>query len=649
MIWNPAGSPSSSARPLGRDIAGDAGEVGRDGRDVVEVHRHRVVELVAEPERGRRRGRADEHVCGLEGAGEVVGDEAADLLGRAVVGVVVAAGQGVGAEDDPALDLVAEAGVPGRGHDLLGAGVVDPLGQHPQAVAHGVELGQVARRLAGQDEVVGGERVGEARGGHLDDLGSRGDQVLDRLLEAPLDAWLEALAGQLLDDADPHAGDVGPGRGLDDRRDGGVDRRRVHRVVSADDAVQQCRVEDRPGDRSGLVEGGGQGDQAVTGHAAVGRLRPDRPGDRGRLADGAAGVGADRERRLEGGDDGGRPAAGAARDAVEVPRVVGRAVGRVLRRRAHGELVHVGLAEDRHARLADPPHEGGVVGRHPALEDPAPARRRQTPGRQDVLDRDGDPGHDMQLLTAGAPLVGVPRRREGALGVEVQVAVDEAVDGSGPVEVGLDHLDGRGLAGGDEVGQLGGAGSGEVGAHGVVVLGVVAGSGASGVCRRLGWVRGSGAWSVFVEDPRDREPLLVRLGRAAERVLGAERGADLVGTGDVDQGQGVRHRLDVGDRRLLDRGHRLQDDAQLADHAVELGVGEVDAGEAGEVGHVRTGEVSHAGQSMGGPRKGPDGVTIRKPRSRAGGQPAARMGSVISRSCSSGREGVMPLLASTSW
>ena len=37
--------------------AGHAGEVRRDRRDVVEVHRHRVVHLVAEAEGRRRRGR----------------------------------------------------------------------------------------------------------------------------------------------------------------------------------------------------------------------------------------------------------------------------------------------------------------------------------------------------------------------------------------------------------------------------------------------------------------------------------------------------------------------------------------------------------------------------------------------------------------
>src|SRR3982751_5508090 len=59
-------------------------------------------------------------------------------------------------------------------------------------------------------------------------------------------------------------------------------------------------------------------------------------------------------------------AAAAARDALAVPRVQHRPVGRVLVRRAHGELVLVGLAEQRRADvLAD----GRGVRRLVALED----------------------------------------------------------------------------------------------------------------------------------------------------------------------------------------------------------------------------------------------------------------------------------------
>ena len=185
---------------------GDAGQVRGDRRDVVQVHRQRVVELLAELERRGRRRRGDEHVGLLERGREVALDERADLLRRAVVGVVVARRQRVGAQDDAALDLVAEALAAGGGHDALGRRVV--LRDHPQAEPHAVELGQVAGRLGRQDQVVRRERVGEVRAGDLDDLGTGAPQDLQRLLEPREHAGLVALALQLGDDADAHARQV---------------------------------------------------------------------------------------------------------------------------------------------------------------------------------------------------------------------------------------------------------------------------------------------------------------------------------------------------------------------------------------------------------------------------------------------------------
>ena len=102
-----------------------------------------------------------------------------------------------------------------------------------------------------------------------------------------------------------------------------------------------------------LVERRGEGDHPVAGDRAVGGLQADDPAQRGRLADRAAGVGADRPRRDAGRHGRGAAAARAARHALAVPGVLDRAEAGVLVRRAHRELVLVGLAEHRRAgRLA---------------------------------------------------------------------------------------------------------------------------------------------------------------------------------------------------------------------------------------------------------------------------------------------------------
>src|SRR5690606_10954084 len=118
-----AGGQAVLGETRGQGDARGAGEVGGDGGDVVHVHRGGVVDLLAEAEGDGGRGRRGEHVDLLEGSGEVALDEGADLLGAAVVGVVVAGREGIGAQQDAALDLVAEAGAAGRLHDVLRSGV----------------------------------------------------------------------------------------------------------------------------------------------------------------------------------------------------------------------------------------------------------------------------------------------------------------------------------------------------------------------------------------------------------------------------------------------------------------------------------------------------------------------------------------------
>ena len=111
------------------------------------------------------------------------------------------------------------------------------------------------------------------------------------------------------------------------------------------------------GDRAGLVERGGEGDDAPARAAAVGRLDADRAGEGGRLADRAAGVGGGGAGAEMGGDRRGRAARRAAGHergvgAAGAPRIDDGAVVGGLVGRAHGELVHVELAE--HDRAVGP-------------------------------------------------------------------------------------------------------------------------------------------------------------------------------------------------------------------------------------------------------------------------------------------------------
>ena len=76
---------------------------------------------------------------------------------------------------------------------------------------------------------------------------------------------------------------------------------------------------------------------------------------------------------------------GTARD---VPRVLHRAEGRVLVRRAHRELVHVGLAEEHRAGAIELLDHVRVVGRDEVREDLRAARRAPALGAEEILVRD---------------------------------------------------------------------------------------------------------------------------------------------------------------------------------------------------------------------------------------------------------------------
>ena len=188
MICRPTGSPSDS--PHGTEIAGvpasDAGSVQRSLTYIAIGS----ADPLADPERHERRRRRHQHVGLLERGGEVARDQRAHLLRLAVVRLVVAGRQRVGADHDAPLHLGAEAGLAGERHDVLER--VRAVVADPQAVAHRVEAGEVGRALARRDQVVGGERVLEVRAADLDDLGAEAAQRLDRRLERGEDAGLVA-------------------------------------------------------------------------------------------------------------------------------------------------------------------------------------------------------------------------------------------------------------------------------------------------------------------------------------------------------------------------------------------------------------------------------------------------------------------------
>ena len=184
--------------------------------------------------------------------------------------------------------------------------------------------------------------------------------------------------------------------------DGHGRRGRVALVAAGHRVEQRGRVPCIARERADLVERARECHDPVARHAPVRGLHAHDPAERRRLADRAAGVRADAERRVIRGDRDRRAATAAAGDRVEVPRVGRRPVGAVLGRRAHRELVHVRLAEDHGSDRAQLFGDVRVVRRDVPLEDPRAGRRLAALDRDEVLERDRDAEERMQGIERGA-------------------------------------------------------------------------------------------------------------------------------------------------------------------------------------------------------------------------------------------------------
>ncbi len=210
-------------------------------------------------------------------------------------------------------------------------------------------------------------------------------------------------------------------------RHGHIRSGRIHRIAARHYLQQERRVLHRLSERSRMVERRGEGNEAVPRDASVGRHQADHAAKCRRLADGAAGVGADRGHGSSRRNRSRRPAGRAAGNARKIARIVYRVKAGVFIRRAHGELVAVGLAENDRARLLQPRHNRRVVGSDEALQNLRARRRPNALGGEDILHRDRHARQRRQLLARVGQLIHASRLLISALFGQRQVSADRAV------------------------------------------------------------------------------------------------------------------------------------------------------------------------------------------------------------------------------
>ena len=215
--------------------------------------------------------------------------------------------------------------------------------------------------------------------------------------------------------------------------------------MAPDHVVQQTSIQHRARDRADLVEAGRERDRTVPADAAVRGLEPDGAGHVGGLADGPARVGTESQRGFERRDGRGGASAGTPGDPVEIPRIVRRSVRGVLGGGAHGELVHVGLAERNESRRTRSGDDGRIERRQVALEDAGSTRGRHVGRDEHVLDGERDARHRSEYLAGRAATVDVGRDLQCVI-AHVQEGMDVGIHRGDPVEVRLGRLDARDLA-----------------------------------------------------------------------------------------------------------------------------------------------------------------------------------------------------------
>src|SRR5690606_33983336 len=173
-----------------------------------------------------------------------------------------------------------------------------------------------------------------------------------------------------------------------------------------------------------------------------------------RLANGAAGVGGGGGGGEAGGHGGGGTTGGAPGDTAGVPGVLHRAVPAGLVGGAHGELIHIGLAQHHRAGGEEILHHRGVVGGHKVVEHFRGAAGAHPLGAKDVLVGDGHPAQGVHRIARGPQLVGGGGAGQGALMGDGNKAVVGAVQSLDAGQKVPGQLDAGKVSGGKAGAQL---------------------------------------------------------------------------------------------------------------------------------------------------------------------------------------------------
>ena len=188
-------------------------------------------------------------------------------------------------------------------------------------------------------------------------------------------------------------------------------------------------------DRPGVIERPGEHRDARERHQAVGRLQPHRTAIGGRDADRTPGIGPHGRVTEAGGDGRSRAAAGAARGAAGIPRVVGLPHPGI--DRAVGELQQIGLGDQHRARLTQVRDHGGIARRGRGEDGVGAEAGDRACDVHQILDADGDAVQRTAVAAARELLLGPRGVGAGGFSESAHDGVELAVVAVDPLEAGF--------------------------------------------------------------------------------------------------------------------------------------------------------------------------------------------------------------------
>ena len=239
-----------------------AGDVDRNGAKVGLVGLHGIFFSLPFGKGRIGHGGRNEDIAALKRAVEGVDDETAQVLGFFVVGIVVAGAEHVGAKQNAALDLFAEALAAGFADHFVDVVVVWRF----VAVADAVVAAEVGGGLCAGQNVIDRQRVLQLGNGELDQLCAQLAEGLQGVLHRGADIAGDALE-VLFDDTDFFAAQVlcELGNGCFAFALGGG----IEWVVLCGGIEHDGGIFYAGGDGADLVEAGGVGDETVARDGTV--------------------------------------------------------------------------------------------------------------------------------------------------------------------------------------------------------------------------------------------------------------------------------------------------------------------------------------------------------------------------------------------